>query len=169
MFLLLAWWVLGDLWNEVATSVVKNSMTSVFRTKYLSWGDLTSAHLRIDWKVNRYLNWFDERFFKSNWFILIPVLLPHRLKHNIVQVSRMDFSLVSAIVDGLIFIIVVGMGVRTFIIQKRVENIEEIIVHWNNKAAELANSIEDAQHEAMEEFMEEHNAQMIQEWDNAWN
>jgi len=79
----------------------------------------------------------------------------------------MDFSLISAIVDGLIFIIVVGMGVRAFIIQKRVENIEEIIVHWNNKAAELANSIEDAQHEAIEEFMEEHNAQMIQEWDNA--
>jgi len=79
----------------------------------------------------------------------------------------MDFSLISAIVDGLIFIIVVGMGVRAFIIQKRVENIEEIIVHWNNKAAELATSIEDAQHDAMEEFMEEHNAQMIQEWDNA--
>ena len=79
----------------------------------------------------------------------------------------MDYSLISAIMNGLIFIIVVGMGVRAFIIQKRVENIEEIIVHWNNKAAELANSIEDAQHDAMEEFFEAQNSQTIREWDNA--
>lgn len=79
----------------------------------------------------------------------------------------MDFSLISAIVDGLIFIIVVGMGVRTFVIQRRVENMEEIIVHWNNKAAELANSIEEAQHEAMDEFFEAQNSQTIREWDNA--
>ena len=79
----------------------------------------------------------------------------------------MDYSLISAIMNGLIFIIVVGMGVRAFIIQRRVENIEEIIVHWNNKAAELANSIEDAQHDAMEEFFEAQNSQTIQEWDNA--
>jgi len=44
---------------------------------------------------------------------------------------------------------------------------EEIIVHWNNKAAELANSIEEAQHDAMEEFFEAQNSQTIREWDNA--
>lgn len=79
----------------------------------------------------------------------------------------MDYSFWSAVVDGLIFLIVLGMGARIYLIKGMMENVEEIIVEWNNKAAEFANSLEDAQHEAMEEFMEGHNAQTIQEWDDA--
>lgn len=79
----------------------------------------------------------------------------------------MDYSFWSAVVDGLIFLIVLGMGARIYLIKGMVENVEEIIVEWNNKAVALSEAIEEAQEEAVMDFIATQNSETIREWDNA--
>ena len=79
----------------------------------------------------------------------------------------MDYSFWSAIVDGLIFIIVLGMGARIYFIKGMMENVEEIIVEWNNKAVALGEAIEEAQEGAVMDFIAKQNSETIREWDNA--
>lgn len=79
----------------------------------------------------------------------------------------MDYSFWSAIVDGLIFLIVLGMGARIYLIKGMMENVEEIIVEWNNKAVAFSEAIEEAQEEAVMDFIAKQNSETIREWDNA--
>jgi len=79
----------------------------------------------------------------------------------------MDYSFWSAVVDGLIFLIVLGMGARIYLIKGMMENVEEIIVEWNNKAVALSEAIEEAQEGAVMDFIATQNSEKIREWDNA--
>ena len=79
----------------------------------------------------------------------------------------MDYSFWSAVVDGLIFLIVLGMGARIYLIKGMMENVEEIIVEWNNKAVALSEAIEEAQEGAVMDFIAKQNSETIREWDNA--
>lgn len=79
----------------------------------------------------------------------------------------MDYSFWSAVVDGLIFLIVLGIGARIYLIKGMMENVEEIIVEWNNKAVALSEAIEEAQEEAVMDFIAKQNSETIREWDNA--
>lgn len=79
----------------------------------------------------------------------------------------MDYSFWSAVVDGLIFLIVLGMGARIYLIKGMMENVEEIIVEWNNKAVALSEAIEEAQEEVVMDFIAKQNSETIREWDNA--
>lgn len=79
----------------------------------------------------------------------------------------MDYSFWSAVVDGLIFLIVLGIGARIYLIKGMMENVEEIIVEWNNKAVALSEAIEEAQEEVVMDFIAKQNSETIREWDNA--
>ena len=79
----------------------------------------------------------------------------------------MDNRVGSAVVDGLIFLIVLGMGARIYLIKGMMENVEEIIVEWNNKAVALTEAIEEAQEEVVMDFIAKQNSETIREWDNA--
>jgi hypothetical protein len=79
----------------------------------------------------------------------------------------MDYSFWSAVVDGLIFLVVLGMAARIYMVKGMMENVEEIIVEWNNKAVAFSEAIEEAQEEAVMDFIANQNSETIREWDNA--
>jgi uncharacterized membrane protein YukC len=87
------------------------------------------------------------------------------------EVSRMDFSFWSAVVDGLIFVLVLRLFYVMYFIRGMLENTEEIVVGWNNKIVEMTSVMTISEFKSMvqEAVDSEANAQAISDWDNAEN
>ena len=85
------------------------------------------------------------------------------------EVSRMDYSLISAIVSGLIFIIVLRMSYFMYFVNGMVKNTEEIIVEWNNRIHEITHFMTPADFEEhlSSEADKRSNEDEIKEWDNS--
>jgi len=83
----------------------------------------------------------------------------------------MDFSFWSAVVDGLIFVLILRLFYVMYFIRGMLENTEEIVVGWNNKIVEMTSvmTISDFESMVQEAVDSEANAQAISDWDNAEN
>jgi hypothetical protein len=83
----------------------------------------------------------------------------------------MDFSFWSAVVDGLIFVLVLRLFYVMYFIRGMLENTEEIVVGWNNKIVEMTSVMTISEFKSMvqEAVDSEANAQAISDWDNAEN
>ena len=81
----------------------------------------------------------------------------------------MDYSLISAIVSGLIFIIVLRMSYFMYFVHGMVRNTEEIIVEWNNRIHNIAHFMTPADFEEhlSSEADKRSNEDEIEEWDNS--
>lgn len=83
----------------------------------------------------------------------------------------MDFSFWSAVVDGLIFVLILRLFYVMYFIRGMLENTEEIVVGWNNKIVEMTSVMTISEFKSMvqEAVDSEANAQAISDWDNAEN
>ena len=83
----------------------------------------------------------------------------------------MDFSFWSAVVDGLIFVLILRLFYVMYFIRGMLENTEEIVVGWNNKIVEMTSvmTISDFESMVQEAVDSEANSQAISDWDNAEN
>lgn len=85
------------------------------------------------------------------------------------EVSRLDYSFISAIVSGLIFIIVLRMSYFMYFVHGMVQNIEEIIVEWNNRIHQITSFMTPSEFEGhlSSEMAKKSNEDKIEEWDNS--
>lgn len=93
------------------------------------------------------------------------------MKHINVRGESYGFFFWSAVVDGLIFVLILRLFYVMYFIRGMLENTEEIVVGWNNKIVEMTSVMTISEFESMvqEAVDSEANAQAISDWDNAEN
>lgn len=85
---------------------------------------------------------------------------------------RLDYILFSAIVSGLIFLIVLKIGWRVAIMQNAIMQIEEIVITFNNIIANAVGimdvkDLDDMVKDMKQERDVQENIEAINEWDNS--
>ena len=88
------------------------------------------------------------------------------------EAIRLDYILFSAIVSGLIFLIVLKIGWRVAIMQNAIMQIEEIVITFNNIIANAVGimdvkDLDDMLKDMKEERDVQENIEAINEWDNS--
>ena len=88
------------------------------------------------------------------------------------EAIRLDYILFSAIVSGLIFLIVLKSGWRVAIMQNAIMQIEEIVITFNNIIANAVGimdvkDLDDMVKDMKQERDVQENIEAINEWDNS--
>ena len=88
------------------------------------------------------------------------------------EAIRLDYILFSAIVSGLIFLIVLKIGWRVAIMQNAIMQIEEIVITFNNIIANAVGimdvkDLDDMVKDMKKERDVQENIEAINEWDNS--
>tara|TARA_R100000406_G_scaffold94311_1_gene85804 strand:- start:535 stop:807 length:273 start_codon:yes stop_codon:yes gene_type:complete len=88
------------------------------------------------------------------------------------EAIRLDYILFSAIVSGLIFLIVLKIGWRVAIMQNAIMQIEEIVITFNNIIANAVGimdvkDLDDMVKDMKQERDVQENIEAINEWDNS--
>ena len=88
------------------------------------------------------------------------------------EAIRLDYILFSAIVSGLIFLIVLKIGWRVAIMQNAIMQIEEIVITFNNIIANAVGimdvkDLDDMVKDMKQERDVQENIAAINEWDNS--
>ena len=88
------------------------------------------------------------------------------------EAIRLDYILFSAIVSGLIFLIVLKIGWRVAIMQNAIMQIEEIVITFNNIIANAVGimdvkDLDDMVKDMKQERDVQENIEAISDWDNS--